>query len=230
MNIIIATIKSWNLNEAYHFYRLYNNKHKIRIISKKEELALEALMEFSPDFIFFPHWSEIIPENIYERFNCIVFHMTDLPFGRGGSPLQNLISRDIENTKISAIRVCKNIDAGPIYMKEVLNLNGDAEEIFIRAANIIFNKMIPWILENNPIAVEQSGDIVTFTRRKPYQSEIRTDMTIKQIYDHIRMLDAEGYPSAYIKFGEYKISLTRASLKSDRIIADVSIMQEDKNE
>ncbi len=49
------------------------------------------------------------------NFNCVVFHMTDLPFGRGGSPLQNLISRGIYKTKISAIKVVKEIDAGPIY-------------------------------------------------------------------------------------------------------------------
>ena len=29
--------------------------------------------------------------------------MTDLPYGRGGSPLQNLIIRGFESTKISAI-------------------------------------------------------------------------------------------------------------------------------
>ena len=33
-------------------------------------------------------------QEIHENYKCIIFHMTDLPFGRGGSPLQNLISRN----------------------------------------------------------------------------------------------------------------------------------------
>jgi len=43
--------------------------------------------------------------------------MTDLPFGRGGSPLQNLIERGIKKTKISAIKVDGGIDTGDIFFK-----------------------------------------------------------------------------------------------------------------
>ena len=56
--------------------------------------------------------------------------MTDLPFGRGGSPLQNLITRGISKTKISALRCNEEIDAGPIYLKRPLSLHGSAEEIY----------------------------------------------------------------------------------------------------
>ncbi len=81
--------------------------------------------------------------------------MTDLPFGRGGSPLQNLIERGIENTKISAIKVDDGIDTGDIYFKESLNLNGTADEIFIRASQIIFNKMIPKIINEKILPKKQ---------------------------------------------------------------------------
>lgn len=63
--------------------------------------------------------------------------MTDLPYGRGGSPLQNLIKRNIENTKISAIKVVKDLDAGDIYLKRDLNLNGTADEILGLGGTII---------------------------------------------------------------------------------------------
>ena len=38
------------------------------------------------------------------------------------------------------------------------------------------------------------------------------------------MLDAEGYPKAFIKFGNYRLEFSRSSLKNDRIIADVEII------
>ena len=73
--------------------------------------------------------------------------MTDLPYGRGGSPLQNLIIRGNKTTKISAIKVTKGIDEGPVYLKKELNLDGTAKEIFVRSAYII-QEMIESIINS----------------------------------------------------------------------------------
>ena len=228
MNIIIATIKSWNIDNSYKFKK-ENKDLNIKIITNKEELTYSKAKKFNPEYIFFPHWSWEIPKKIHENYECIVFHMTDLPYGRGGSPLQNLIKRGIENTKISAIKVEESIDTGDIYLKKDLNLNGTAEEIFIRLSNIIFNEMIPEIIKNDIEPHEQNGEVVEFERRTPKQSEIKKDFSLKEIYDHIRMLDAEGYPKGFIEFGEYKLKFKRASLKNDEIIADVEIIRKDKD-
>lgn len=230
MNIVIATIKDWNIDNAKKMKKYYDGIHRIEIIIHKDELRYEVLEQINPDYIFFPHWSWIIPQKIYTNFNCIVFHMTDLPFGRGGSPLQNLIVRGIENTKISAIKVDGGIDTGDIYLKEDLNLNGTAEEIYIRASNIIFGRMIPHIIYQQPSARPQEGKIVTFTRRNAEDGELQPEMDLKQIYDYIRMLDAEGYPKAFIKFGKYRLDFSRASFKNGKIIADVEFINGGKSE
>ena len=46
--------------------------------------------------------------------------MTDLPYGRGGSPLQNLILKGKKTTKITAFKMIDKIDAGPIYLKKIV--------------------------------------------------------------------------------------------------------------
>ncbi|MGO5072730.1 formyltransferase family protein [Clostridium sporogenes] len=227
MKIIIATIKSWNVKNADKFRRDNDYEHDVFIVTNKDNLTYEKMREINPEYIFFPHWSWIIPKEIYETFNCIVFHMTDLPFGRGGSPLQNLIERGIENTKISAIKVDEGIDTGDIYFKQSLNLNGTADEIFIRASQIIFNKMIPKIINEKILPKKQSGEVIQFKRRNPSQSEILSNFDLEKIYDYIRMLDGEEYPKAFIKFGKYKLEFSRASLKNNKIIADVEIIDED---
>lgn len=221
MKFVIATIKSWNIKKAEEMIK--ESKHQIKLITGKNELKYENLNSFDPEYIFFPHWSWIIPDNIYNNFNCVVFHMTDLPYGRGGSPLQNLIVRGIENTKISALKVDGGLDTGPIYLKNDLNLYGSAEEIFIRAANMIFDEMIPEIINNEISPKEQKGEVVEFKRRKPYQSEIKKDFSISKVYDYIRMLDAEGYPEAFIEYGDLKLEFSRAKLTADGIVADVKI-------
>jgi len=229
LNICICTLKSWNIKLAELLKEEYKDIYNIKIVSEKEQLSIKLLNEFKPDYIFFPHWSYIIPKEIFEKFECIVFHMTDLPFGRGGSPLQNLIIRGIKQTKISALKAVQELDAGPIYLKNDLMLNGTAEEIYIRASKTIFKEMIPTIIQGNIKPIDQVGEVVEFKRRKMNESEITSDMSLEKIYDHIRMLDAEGYPHSYISFGDYKLILTRPSFKNGKIVADIAI-EEEKHE
>lgn len=227
MKIIIVTIKSWNIKNAQKLKEQYKSEHDIKIITEREELNEKRVGTFYPDFIFFPHWSDMIPASIYEKYECVVFHMTDLPFGRGGSPLQNLIVRGFEETKISAIKVQKEIDAGPIYMKESVSLEGSASDIFKRVSDIIFQKMIPQFLKERIEPIEQQGKPTFFRRRKPEESELMPSMKMSEIYDYIRMLDAEGYPNAFMKFGGFKLSFRNAKMNNGKLLAEV-IMEEEK--
>lgn len=221
-NILIVSEKTWN-KELFCHLQLAMPQYSFYLISKKEDFTIEQINSISPIKIFIPHWSYIIPPTIFEQYECIVFHMTDLPFGRGGSPLQNLIIRGLTSTKLSALRVEAGLDTGPIYLKTDLSLLGTAEEIFIRANNLI-EKMIVDILQNDLHPMPQVGEPVVFKRRKPEQSDMSGLERIEEIYNHIRMLDAEGYPLAYIEKGEFKYEFTRASIKADgSIIADVKI-------
>ena len=155
--------------------------------------------------------------------------MTDLPYGRGGSPLQNLIVRGHRETMISAIQCMKEIDAGPVYLKKPLSLEGSAEEIFIRA-NQIIEEMIVEIMDTNPQPEPQTGDVVRFTRRKPEDGNWGSAGSLDEVYDYIRMLDAEGYPPAFVRIGNYKLEFSRAHWKIDAVDANVRITRETRNE
>ncbi len=56
--------------------------------------------------------------NIIKNYNCICFHTAPLPYGRGGSPIQNLIKRNYKKTPICALKMSNKIDAGPIFLKK----------------------------------------------------------------------------------------------------------------
>lgn len=221
-NILIVSEKRWNKELVSHLQSTMP-QYAFYLISQKEDFTVERIDSISPVKIFIPHWSYIIPSAIFERYECIVFHMTDLPYGRGGSPLQNLIVRGLTATKLSALRVEAGLDTGPVYLKMDLSLSGTAEEIFVRA-NKLVGKMIVEIIQNNLQPVPQEGDSVVFKRRKPEQSDMSGLEKLEEIFDYIRMLDADGYPHAYIEKGEFRYEFTRASIKADgSIVADVKI-------
>ena len=219
-NIVIATIKEWNINNYFELKKELENEYSFYLISNKDELSLEKIEKINPKYIFFPHWSWIIPENIYKNYECILFHMTDLPYGRGGSPLQNLIINKVYNTKISALKVTKGLDEGDIYLKEDFDISkGSANEIYINASKLIFKKLIPNILRQNPTPVRQEGDVVNFKRRTPEQSNIKmlNDVSIANLYDFIRMLDAPSYPKAYLELDNLKMELFEVIIKDGKL-------------
>ena len=180
-------------------------------IKNKDELTPGFLKQKNIEKIFIPHWSFKIPESIYRNFECVLFHMTDLPYGRGGSPLQNLIKLGHKRTKISAIKVIEGVDSGPIYLKRDLELNGTATEIFLRSSSIIFS-MILEIISDLPTPQKQVGEVVHFKRRKPNQSKLTNLKSIDELYDHIRMLDCDGYPKAFLEFENFRLEFDESKI------------------
>lgn len=222
-NIIIATIKSWNVQNAKKFQHEYKNKYLVKIITDKNELTINEIINFNPKYIFFPHWSWIIPKEIWNKFKCIIFHPSDLPFGRGGTPVQNLIKRKIYKTKISALIANGEIDGGPILFKSSLSLAGSADSIYKRFSKKIFQKMIPYILDNNLKPEPQKGKTVIFKRLKSENSLIENNIVLNDLYDKIRMLDAEGYPLAFLKLENLVIKFRNVKKKNNELVANVVI-------
>ncbi|WP_198410537.1 methionyl-tRNA formyltransferase [Synechococcus sp. UW69] len=219
---MILSSKPWNSSIAERLARRLD-RH-VEIVSCPEQLRTESIAEINPQWIFVPHWSYLIPESVWGRWPTVIFHMTDLPYGRGGSPLQNLIQHGHVTTMLTALRCCKELDAGDVYLKEPLDLHGSAEEIFLKADKLI-EKMIERIVHERPKAKPQHGNPVLFTRRTPAQSNLSlcTEGELSAWYDQIRMLDAAGYPHAFLEVNGMRLEFRRVSQRSDGLYADVRI-------
>jgi methionyl-tRNA formyltransferase len=174
--------------------------------------------------VYFIHWSDRVPTEITAKYECVNFHMTDLPFGRGGSPLQNLILASYEETVLAAIRMNDDLDAGPVYLKRRLPLHGSAEAVYARAGRLAA-QMIEEIDAAGIEPVPQEGTPSHFRRRRPDQSEMPPDLSLSGVYDYIRMLDAPGYPCAFLMNGGLRFEFRRAVLYAESVVADVLIRQ-----
>ncbi|MEO1731350.1 MAG: methionyl-tRNA formyltransferase [Pseudomonadota bacterium] len=201
--------------------------YEVLRIREKDALSAKALEDFGCQWVFFPHWSWMIPPEIHSSFRAVIFHMTDLPYGRGGSPLQNLVARGHDETKLTALRCEAGLDTGAVYLKRDLSLSGTAEAIFLRAADQML-PMIREIVEQDLQPVPQEGEPVVFKRRTPEQSAIDEAQSIGAVYDYIRMLDAEGYPHAFAETERYRIEFTAAERGAEgAVIARARIIMKD---
>jgi methionyl-tRNA formyltransferase len=212
---VVATVKPWNLAA---FSRCVHRLPGVwELIETPEELTPERIRRIQPRYVFFPHWSWRVSADIHSHYECVCFHLSDVPYGRGGSPLQNLILRGHHTTMLTALRMIEEIDAGPVYLKQPLSLEGSAEQIFSRAADVVYD-MIKDIVVRQPVPVAQSGDVVQFSRRTPDQSVLPRFGSPRSLYDFIRMLDAPTYPKAFADLGDYRIEFDQAELSSADVL------------
>lgn len=218
LTYLVATIKPWNV--ALFHERCTALPGHWHLLTDAKALNSALLAEMQPRFIFFPHWSHIVPAEIVANHECVCFHMTDLPYGRGGSPLQNLILRGHTETRLTALRMTETLDAGPVYAKRPLSLHGPAHEIYRRAAMLAYDMMADIVAEE-PVPVPQRGEAVLFSRRKPAQSRLEDGLQARDLYDRIRMLDADGYPPAFLEQDGWRLEFGDAELLDGEVRARV---------
>ena len=211
------------------FFKKSLKKKNFFFFSNKKSLNFKNIKKINPKIIFVPHWNWKIPKEIIENYLTIGFHATPLPYGRGGSPVQNMIIRGFDKTTICAIKLTDEIDAGPIYYKKMVSLSGNGDEIFFR----IYRKtlaMIRFIIKKIPKEKKQSGKITYFIRRVPEESRLDfKQKNILKVYNFIRMLDINiinNFPKSFLEIGNYKIKFYNPKFiknKNKKIICNVEI-------
>jgi methionyl-tRNA formyltransferase len=217
---IFASTKPWNL-DAF-IARRPTLPGEWLCVTDAHDLTESLIASMKPRYVFFPHWSAKVPDGILNAAECVCFHMTDVPFGRGGSPLQNLIVRGIAETKLTALRMTADLDAGPVYAKVPLQLDGSAGEIFERAAKAVLD-LVAQIVAEEPTPVPQRGEATLFKRRRPAESALPDSGDSESLYDHIRMLDADTYPRAFLDHGSFRLTFSDAVRDGTEVVARVRI-------
>ena len=201
-------------------------------VSNKEYLQPHTIGVSTPDTfqnkeiqkIFFFHWSFIVPKTIYNKYECINIHTSNLPDGKGGSPLQNQIIDNIMHSRVNALRMSDDgLDAGPVYCSKNVTLQGNLNDIWLMLSKITYD-LINTIIANNitPIPQVKNSDCKIYKRRRDNKIPFESN-DILRIYDFIRMLDSEEYPNPFIKIGNYKLEFNRATFNGEKIHSDVII-------
>lgn len=208
------------------FFKKRIKKKNFFFIEDKKDLKLEYLKKINPSIIFFPHWNFIINETILSKFTCIGFHSSPLPYGRGGSPIQNMIVRGFISTEICAFKIISKLDAGPVYSRNKVSLRGNGNEIFLKIYKLIL-KIVLKLSKKLPTPKKQLGKVTFFKRRKANQGNILNSKNIKEAFNIIRMLDVDfiKYPKAYAEGNKIKLTFTNAKLKNGKLKANVEISE-----
>ncbi len=206
------------------FFRKKIKKKNYFFLKNEKNLNLEFLKRIKPDIIFFPHWNYIIKKEILKNYLCIGFHSTPLPYGRGGSPIHNMVLRNFTKTKLCSLKLNEKVDSGPIYLKKNISLIGNGEKIFLNIYKSILT-MMRKIEKKIPKPKKQIGKPKYFKRLKLKQNNLLKYNNINEIYNLIRILDIKflNYPKAFIKNKNIIFNFKEAKIKKNKIEAKVEI-------
>jgi len=182
------------------------------------------------DWSFFFHWGHLVPKEIYDINRCVTLHTSNLPDCRGGSPLQHQIINNVYFSHVNAIQISDKVDGGPVYCSKKVSLQGSLTDIWLsiaRESRLLINECV----KNNLNAVSQATFNKVVKRRRTCEIPIDKIRNLNDLYNYIRMLDAEGYDNSFVKVGPLKIKLSRAKIiNAKNILADALIeWNEDEN-
>lgn len=168
----------------------------------------------SLDVLWILNYFRIIPlEKLNQHKYNMVIHASELPKGKGWAPMTWQILEGKNNIPVSMIDAVEGVDAGPIYGRDCIELDGSEliEEVRQKLVQV-YKRMITNFLELYPnVSCEmQSGNESFYERRRPENSELDINKTIAEQMNLLRVVDNEDYPAFfYYKGNKYILQIMK---------------------
>lgn len=147
----------------------------------------------------------------------LIIHASDLPNGRGWSPLVWQVLEGQTEITVSLLEAEDAVDTGPIWKKQVVTVSDHFLHDEINAA--LFNTEIELMdfAVNSFGTMEpevQSTDMQAsyYRKRLPAESELDPKLPLADQFDLIRVSDPQRYPAYFdLRGHRYKITLEKLS-------------------
>lgn len=166
------------------------------------------------DLLVLVSCTQYVERAIRNRYGrALVIHESDLPEGRGWSPLAWQIIAGRNAFTVSLIEAADSIDAGDVLAKEKFSLEGhelSAEINDVRDAVRI--RLLDFAVENpDAKAVPQAGMSSKYDRRTPEDSRLDPQRSIASQFDLLRICEPR-FPAFFeLRGHRYEISLRKVA-------------------
>lgn len=153
------------------------------------------------DVCFYLSYGRIVGADILAQHrNNLVVHASDLPGGRGWSPLTWQILEGKNIIPVTLFEAAEAVDSGPIYKQVHLHFTGleliDELRKAVTEATIalcrFFVREYPKIITTGTI---QQGEPTFYARRRPKDSLINIEKPLKEQFNLLRTVDNKKYPA-----------------------------------
>jgi len=165
---------------------------------------------------FYLSYDRIVPRQTLERTRrSLIAHASDLPEGRGMSPLTWQILEGRNRIPVCLFEAVEALDAGPVVYRECLEFEGHELIDEMRAA--LGRKIVAlcrrFLDESTPPAgTPQQGEPSYWRRRFLEDSALNPEASIASQFELLRVVDNDRYPAFFDWRGHrYYVHVTKAS-------------------
>lgn len=157
----------------------------------------------------------ITPVNILQRSqHNLVVHESDLPKGKGFSPMTWQIIEGKNEIPICLIEASEKVDEGDIWIQDSISLNGSelCEQWRAMQGEKTIELCLRFVKEHNEmVPKKQVGESSFYNRRGPEDSELNISKSIQEQFNLLRVVDNENYPGYfYINNTKYLLKIEKA--------------------
>ena len=158
------------------------------------------------DLVFVLGYTKILSENFLNINHLVlVVHESNLPNGKGFAPVQWQILEGKNNIKVCLIEATKDFDSGDIFEEEEITFNGTElyEEIRFIQAKVTFNLLLKFLKKYPRFKRKpQIGEATFYRKRRPKDSELDVNLSLKRLFPFMRIANNEDWPSFFKLNGE----------------------------
>lgn len=178
------------------------------------EIARDKTELKGGDFLFLISCHQIISAETRALYrHSLVIHASDLPKGRGWSPMAWEVLEGADRIAVSLLKAEDGVDSGDIWQKRSFELDGTEllEELNAKLFDVEL-QLMDWALENcdQTVPEPQIGDPFTWPRRRPTDSKIDPERPLTESFDTIRIADPDRFPAYFEHRGvRYAIRLEK---------------------
>lgn len=197
--ILVDTLTSWILPYAKELHAKVQKQFECSLIHSKEQIT--------PSDVMFILGCEKIIEKKYLLLNKhnLVVHESDLPAGKGWSPLTWQILEGKNTIPICLFEADQKVDAGDIYIKDYIEFNGTELNVELKHKQgmktiELCEKFLAAFPEVK--AIKQEGQESFYPKRGPLDSQLDPDKTLIEQFNLLRVVDNERYPAFFFYHGK----------------------------
>jgi len=199
IQLLVDNINSWIIPYAKELSdQLENKGHEVYLIHSHDKVK-------EGDILCLLSCEQIFKELHLNKHNLVV-HESDLPEGKGWSPLTWQILEGKNNIPVTLFEASENVDAGDIYAKEYFHLEGhELLDEIKHQQGLKTNKLIVDFVDRYPNVegLPQKGKSTYYPKRYPKDSKLEIDKNIREQFNLLRVCDNERY-QAYFEFNGKK--------------------------
>ena len=155
------------------------------------------------------------PDVISRNRRNLVVHESDLPAGRGFSPVQWQILNGQNAIPICLFEAVGEPDSGPVIYRDTMTFEGHelSSEIRRQQGEKTVELCLRFMKEQAPpVGEPQSGEASAYPRRTGEDSRLDPERSIAEQFDLLRVVDNENFPAFFDCRGHrYKLLIEKHS-------------------